>query len=331
MNTLLATILAAILLAVTTAQGAFTYTTNADGTDVTITGYSGPNAVVIPSTINDLTVTDIGETAFFDTDITSVSIPESVTNIGAASFEDCEDLTNAFLPNTLVRIGDGAFDQSGLTTITIPKSVTNIGNGSFSACDSLTNVTFEVGLFEIQSNLFGGCYGLANVVIPASITNIGDSAFGDCDNLTNIFFSGNAPALGQYAFAIFNAPETGEIPIEYVATAYYLPGTTGWAQFTSNTFVPANPSENQDAEFVPTVLWNPKIQTTGTNFGVQNGQYGFDVTATTNLPVAIEACDDLTQSNWVVLQRLILTNGLYHFSEPFDTNKPTRFYRIGFP
>jgi len=79
------------------------------------------------------------------------------------------------------------------------------------------------------------------------------------------------------------------------------------------------------------VLWDPVIQASGTNFGVQNGQYGFDITASTNLPIAIEACDDLTLSNWVVLQRLTLTNGLYHFSEPFVSTNPARFYRIGFP
>ncbi len=47
--------------------------------------------------------------------------------------------------------------------------------------------------------------------------------------------------------------------------------------------------------------------------------------------IAIEACDDLSQSNWVVLKRLTLTNGLYHFGEPFNTNNAARFYRIGFP
>ena len=123
----------------------------------------------------------------------------------------------------------------------------------------------------------------------------------------------------------------GEIPIEYVATAYYLPGTTGWTQFTSNTFIPADPPYSTNAEFVPAVMWNPTIQASAANFGVRNGEYGFDVTAPTNLPIAIEACDDLLQSNWVVLKRLTLTNGLFHFSEPFQSNTPARFYRVGFP
>jgi hypothetical protein len=84
-------------------------------------------------------------------------------------------------------------------------------------------------------------------------------------------------------------------------------------------------------EFVPAVLWNPGIHATGTNFGIQGAQYGFDITGATNLPIAVEACDVLAQSNWVVLRRLSLTNGLVHFSEPFQSNAHARFYRVGFP
>ena len=100
--------------------------------------------------------------------------------------------------------------------------------------------------------------------------------------------------------------DDNEISNYYVATAYYLPGTTGWAQFSSNTLMAATYGGPTNV-FVPAVLWNPVIQATGTNFGVLNGQYGFDIIATTNLPIAVEACDDLSQSNWVVLNRLTLT------------------------
>jgi hypothetical protein len=133
------------------------------------------------------------------------------------------------------------------------------------------------------------------------------------------------------AFANFYRDQsTGEDVQYYITTAYYLPGTTGWAEFSSNTIIYSNRYQPTTVS-VPTVLWNPTIQATGTNFGIQGDQYGFDITATTNLPIAIEACDDLSQSDWVVLKRLTLTNGMFHYSEPFDTNKPARFYRIGFP
>jgi hypothetical protein len=200
----------------------------------------------------------------------------------------------------------------------------------FDGCESLTNVTFEPGLSEIQSNLINACNSLVDVIIPASVTNIGGEALAGCISLSNIFFVGNAPAVGELAFAESRAPQEGA-PWYYIATAYYLPGTTGWDQFQSNTLLISNVWHIPTNTYVPAVLWNPAIHATGTNFGVQNGQYGFDITGATNLPIAIEACDDVAQTSWVVLQRLSLTNGLYHFSEPFQTNTPSRFYRIGFP
>ena len=90
-------ILAVLLLAAPAAvQAQFTYTnadgsiydysTNADGVSLTITGYTGPPwAVTIPTNINGLPVTNIGTNAFYDlTNLTSITIPSSVTSIGCA-------------------------------------------------------------------------------------------------------------------------------------------------------------------------------------------------------------------------------------------------------
>jgi hypothetical protein len=356
-NILAAIILGATLVAGTTAQGAFTYMANTDSVSVTITGYtdSVPDDLVIPPKINGLTVTAIGEGAFGEVNnltnvtipntvttigeaafnaagLTSVTIPYGVTNISDAAFEDCENMTNAIIPASVTTIGPGAFSDTALTDVTIPNSVANLGDGALSSCHDLTNVSLGSGVTSIAHATFVGDFMLQTIKIPAAVTNLGDIAFEDCSILTDVFFLGNAPNVESTTFpnTAFYGFHDMQISNYYTATAYYLPGTTGWDQFMTNTLMSAT-GDSPTNEFVPAVLWNPTIQTTGTNFGVQNGQYGFNVTATTNLPIAIEACDDLTQSNWVVLQRLTLTNGLYHFSETFHTNAPTRFYRIGFP
>jgi hypothetical protein len=311
-------------------RAGFDYLTNAGETSITITGYSGPTDALIPSTINGLPVTDIGEAAFGLKNITSVVIPSTVTNIDQNAFDGCGDLTNVVFPNSLISVGYGAFSFCGFTSLTIPTTLINVGVAAFADCENLTNLTVDFGVSIIGSNMFEACDALRSVTIPASITNIEDYAFLQCESLTNIFFCGNAPAVGTQAFADYE--NVGQATVLYsIATAYYLPGTTGWAQFTSNTFIPADPPYSTNAEFVPAVLWNPAIQTSATNFGIHGGQYGFDVTGTSNLPIAIEARDDLTQSNWVVLRRLSLTNGLFHFSEPFQSNAAARLYRIGFP
>lgn len=101
-------------------QAQFTFTTNNGA--ITITGYTGPGGVVtIPSTINFLPVTSIGDWAFYSTSVTNILIPDNVTNIGDGAFFDCESLTR-------VTIGD---------------SVTNIGDWTFAFCSSLTSVCFR--------------------------------------------------------------------------------------------------------------------------------------------------------------------------------------------
>lgn len=239
-------------------QAQFTYTTN--NGSITITGYTGTGGdVVIPSAINGLPVTSIGEDAFENKiNLTGITIPGSITNIGVYAFYEC----------------------SGLTNVTIPDSVTTIG-----------------------ADAFRDCTGLPSVTIPSSVTSIGGDALQDCTYLISVYFIGNAPT----APALFEFDS---------ATVYYLPGTTGW----SNTF-----------SRLPAVLWNPLIQASGTSFGVSNSQFGFNVTGTTNIPIVVEACSNLASPVWTPLQSLTLTNGLFHFSEPVQTNGSGRFYRISSP
>ena len=88
------------------------------------------------------TVTSIGDSAFGSCPLTSVTIPDSVMNIGSDTFSGCNNLTNVTIPSTVTSIGEYAFiDCSGLTSMTIPDNVTSIGFDAFYGCDSLTSVT----------------------------------------------------------------------------------------------------------------------------------------------------------------------------------------------
>jgi hypothetical protein len=102
------------------------YTTN--GNAITITRYNGPGgAVTIPETITGLPVTWIGVDAFYNcSNLTSITIPQSVTNLDNQVFFGCSQLTAVDLPTNLVNIGTEAFYKSGITNVTIPASVTNI-------------------------------------------------------------------------------------------------------------------------------------------------------------------------------------------------------------
>ena len=96
----------------------------------------------IPSTINGITVTSIGEEAFYiSKKISSVTIPRSVTSIGRKAFYGCIGLTSVTIPNSVTSIEYNAFYYcSSLTSITIPSSVTFIGDGIFDNCSKLTHI-----------------------------------------------------------------------------------------------------------------------------------------------------------------------------------------------
>src|SRR3981189_1690467 len=91
------------------AQGQFDYTTN-NGT-ITITGYTGPGGhVTIPNTINGLPVTGIGSySLYYNTQLTRVTIPHSVTSIGDGAFLNCSSLVSVNIPNGVTSIGSAAF------------------------------------------------------------------------------------------------------------------------------------------------------------------------------------------------------------------------------
>jgi hypothetical protein len=335
--------------------GIYAYSTNSDGS-ANIAGYTGPPwVVIIPTNINGLTVTSIGNNAFVrHIGLTSMTIPESVatigqdafgscasltnvtilagglTNIGAQAFTNCINLNQLTIANGVTSIGAGAFAGSGLTSVTIPGSVANVGSNAFLDCRSLTNATINFGVTNLAVNAFANCTSLASVAMPASVTSIGGSAFYACIELTTITIPSSVTNMGGTVFwyctnilGVYfagNAPTVvGNICMhDSRVTVYCLPGTTGWTDFTSSTSVPV-------------VLWNPQIQSSGPSFGIQGDQFGFNITGTPRIPIVVEGCGNLANPVWVPLHGMALTNGLVYFTDPQGTNFPGRFYRVSSP
>ena len=176
----------------------FIYTSS--GSVITITGYVGPGGnVIIPSNINGLPVTSIGELAFTSkATITTVIIPDSVTSIGYAAFNECTSLTSVTIPDSVNSIGTHAFrDCTSLTSVIIPDGVTSIGHLTFRGCTSLTSVTIPDSVTSIGQDAFRST-ALTSVIIPDRVTSIGHSAFRFCTPLTSIVFMGNAPTVGEH-------------------------------------------------------------------------------------------------------------------------------------
>ena len=111
-------------------------------------------------------------------EITELTIPNSVTNIKQLAFFGCSGLTSVTIGNSVTSIGLNAFGRcSGLTNVTIPNSVTYIGESAFSYCTSLTNIDIPNSVTTIEWAAFCECSSLTSINIPNSVTTIGGIAF----------------------------------------------------------------------------------------------------------------------------------------------------------
>ncbi len=135
-------------------------------------------------------------------DLTSVTIPNSVTSIGMSAFSGCSGLTSVTIPNSVTSIGMSAFsDCSGLTTITIGNSVKSIGERAFQGCTGLTSITIPNSVTSIGESAFYKCTGLTSITIGNSVTSIGNWAFERCTGLTDLYcYAEKVPTAGYYVF-----------------------------------------------------------------------------------------------------------------------------------
>lgn len=181
--------------------------------------------IVIPSIVTiagrNYSVTKIDSAAFRNSDITSVSIPESVTTIGTTAFFGCKGLTSITIPKNVARVEQNAFAWctslasievdsdnttfdsrdncnaiietatnllvAGCNNTIIPKDVTKIGHHAFNGCENLKTITIPENVTGIGMNAFNGCENLKTITIPKNATFIGSmNIFSRCTSLTSI-------------------------------------------------------------------------------------------------------------------------------------------------
>ena len=191
--------------------------------------YSGED-VIIPEIVSynnvEYRVTSIGHNAFGWSEITSVTIPNSVISIGEEAFTSSHRLTTINIPASMTSIGYNAFDGcDGLTSLyiadlsswcnisfdgyqtsnpiawaqhvyfngeeikelVIPNNVTAIGKSAFIYYSSLTSVTIGNSVTTIGESAFDGCGNLTSVIIGSNVTFIGYGAFQECINLSDVY------------------------------------------------------------------------------------------------------------------------------------------------
>lgn len=164
------------------------YALSDDGTYYSCIGFEGLQAnVVIPDTFNELPVKEIGESAFANkTFVTSVVIPNGVETIGQSAFKNTR-ITSVRIPDSVISLGVQAFyDCRTLSSVTIGKGVTTLPNQVFGHC-SFTSVIIPEGVRELGGNTFLECTSLKTVGFQGTPSTIADYAFLHCTSLKDIY------------------------------------------------------------------------------------------------------------------------------------------------
>ena len=208
-------------------------------------GLTSLTSIIIPNS-----VTEIGEWAFAGcAGLASVTIPNSVTSIGNEAFAGCTNLKNL-----VVESGNSIYDSRencnaiietatntlicGCKNTHIPNSVTEIGEGAF-YCSGLTNITIPNSVTSIGNEAFEGCSELKSITIPNSVTSIGYRAFAGCTGLTNVTIPNSVTSIGDYAFALCSELKSITIPNSVTSIGNEaFAGCTGLTSIVSLPMIP---------------------------------------------------------------------------------------------
>ena len=126
--------------------------------------------------------------------VTAITFPNEMDEL--PNMRKCRYLESVTLPDTVTRKGNASFmDCTALTGITIPDSYDFLP--SFSGCTALTGITIPSGVTEIEASAFKGCRSLQSITIPSGVTTVGSGVFSGCTAMTEATVYG---ATGDYMF-----------------------------------------------------------------------------------------------------------------------------------
>lgn len=132
--------------------------------------------------------------------IESISFGKNIKRIGYRAFEYCKNLTSITLPESLEEIGNMSFSGCGFTNLEIPDNVTKAGSNCFTGCNNLKSVKISKNLLTIPAYMFSQCPRLENINMADSIKKIDDAAFKGC-GVVNLQLPSNLEYMGYGAFA----------------------------------------------------------------------------------------------------------------------------------
>ena len=172
------------------------------GENVTVIGdnflYNSNLAVVNHGTSQ---VEIIGENAFQGTSLTSVTIKESVTDVGSNAFAEIITLNEITVESSANFTGKDIFDGSGTNDVTFKATGSNVSSGLFASENkpALTSITLE-NTESVGAEAFYGINTVTSLTLPSTLTSIGSRAFAGMNGISDLTVPENVTTIGNEAF-----------------------------------------------------------------------------------------------------------------------------------
>lgn len=200
--------------AAATDESLFDWRVLPDGSGVQLVRYNGTGVadIVIPEYVSGRPVFSIAPDAFVlfpeegeiepRTDIRSVYIPDTVTDIGAYAFWQISSLESIHLPVLLTSLSDGVLcGCTSLRTLELPAGLTSIGTGALSGLEAVESLTIPSGIESIGEAAFANDFSLRSLSLPWGMGEIPGWAFQNCTSLTSFSVPQSVVRIGAEAFA----------------------------------------------------------------------------------------------------------------------------------
>ena len=129
--------------------------------------------------------------------LTSIVIPEGVTELGSNSFNNCYNLTSIVIPEGVTGLDSSFGNCHNLTSIVIPESITGFDSYEFYNCYNLTSIVIPESVQSLSSNTFINCYNLTSIVIPEGVTVLGTGILQFCYGLTSIVIPDSVTSINS--------------------------------------------------------------------------------------------------------------------------------------
>ncbi len=177
-------------------------------------------------------VVEIGGSAFYQSGITSVTFPQSVSVIRTAAFSNSSLQGPVFFPEHLSYLGEEAFESTRITHINLPATLVRLYSSTFRSCKELRDtIKIPDGTIAIDADCFSGCDKLEAIILPSGLEEIDDNAFENCFSLGYIYSLALVPPVMNNISPFNGVPKdnfTIEVPEDAVET---YRSTPYWNEF----------------------------------------------------------------------------------------------------